>query len=162
MVNSLPEVVHEFPPIIDKIKAVLTIPEKGVLFTYKGKVYAPDTENVPTELLVHENVHIVQQGEDSDGWWDKYLTDKSFRLLQELEAYATQYLFVKLRTTAKQYEPYLDTLCEIVSSEMYGGLINASQAKTRLRLLAKQIQEFAENNQKNNPEGGTVVNEPHL
>lgn len=68
--------------------------DKGNVFTYGDVVYAKDP--IPGHLAVHESVHIKQQDLiGKDAWWEKYFTDRLFRMREEVEAYRAEYLDMK-------------------------------------------------------------------
>lgn len=133
-------VKEEFPPNYEKIKGRFDLTGKAPLFCYGDTVYNPYKAQLRQDLLVHEAVHVKQQGatkEEWDKWWDKYLDDNEFRLSQELEAYVEQYKFIKSVTKTETSDKFLDVFAEILSSAMYGNMITTSQAKTKLRKLYK-------------------------
>lgn len=120
----------EWPPNIDKIKMVFPVDEFNPVFTYKDVLYNPTGLPVPEDLVKHEEVHEKQQKLiEVDNWWNMYLTDKSFRLSQEAEAYREQYRFIKEKMNRKARMPILKELSKNLSSKLYGNLISTKQAK---------------------------------
>lgn len=137
--NVLPQVINSYPPNIDLIRKHLNVPEEGIVFTYNGKIYSPHAKELPQHLLLHEMVHVKQQGNDSDSWWNRYLTDIEFRLEQELEAYTEQYLFLKMVNKTSTSHEWLFILSEQLSHPVYGFNLTRPQAETKLRIRAKHF-----------------------
>jgi hypothetical protein len=80
------------PPVYDLcVKKFGVDFNQGFVFTYGDTVHTKFP--LPSDLIVHESVHIKQQGTKPEEWWDKYLADRDFRLSQEVEAYSAQYQF---------------------------------------------------------------------
>lgn len=128
-------IIEDFPPIWDKVIAAGMRPNPDtVLFAYAGAIYAPRAKNISNDLLVHEGVHLDQQGDDADAWWDRYIQDAYFRIDQEAEAYAEQYDFlchdIKDRN---QRNMILHRMAIQLSGAMYGNVITHSAAKTMIK-----------------------------
>ena len=124
---------NEFPPNIKEIKKYFNLPE-NVVFTYRNILYNPSGVLIDDFLHCHEFIHSQQQGDDPDDWWNKYFTDKHFRLDQELEAYRAQYQKVKLKINDRNgLHKYLFNLAADLSSEMYGNLISFSVAMEKIK-----------------------------
>ena len=81
---------REFPPNFKQIEAMFDLSKKNIVFTYGDTIYNPYGGVIPPHLVVHEHTHTIQQGDNPDGWWKKYLTDDKFRCSQEVEAYQNQ------------------------------------------------------------------------
>ena len=133
------EVRVEYPPniqsILNEFKVSKEFIEKnGVVFTYGIVLYNPAGRTIPHHLMEHEKVHQKQQlAIGIEEWWAKYLKDKDFRLAQELEAYRTQYQFIKERVTNKIAKDVLTQLSLDMSSELYGNMIEYSKAENLIR-----------------------------
>jgi hypothetical protein len=122
------QIISDFPPNIDKIRAVLT-PDASAVFTYGNTIYAPqglDPNDKP--LIAHEKVHMKQQGQAIEHWWDRYLADANFRLWQEVAAYHRQYQVAKRRLHPKMRPMYLKVLAGFLASSMYGNLVTVDKA----------------------------------
>jgi hypothetical protein len=94
------KVIHSFPPNYDRITEIFPSVkmEHTVIFTYGDTIYDPypdTTREIQDHEEIHEAKHSEQQGNDPEGWWNRYLTDRDFRTQQEVEAYHSQYEFVK-------------------------------------------------------------------
>lgn len=127
------EIRNEWPPNIDLIRLALPVPEHAT-FCYGKYLYNPSGKKVPEEIIYHESIHERQQGNDIDGWWARYLTDKDFRFNQELEAYREQYqLLKKAGMRGKILEYALDSMAEALSGEAYGSLLSFGSARCKIR-----------------------------
>ena len=129
------EVIVDYPPNIDKIDAKLHVKAlRGIIYTYDGKIYAPDGANLSYDLHEHERVHVRQHAAfgGSDPWWERYLEDVEFRLDQELEAYRVQLAYINEHYNRKQRRDMLDFIANSLASSMYGNLLSR---KAALKLL---------------------------
>ena len=119
-----------YPPNINKIRERFGEIPNSVVFTYGDILYAPKGKNIPKNLRVHEKVHMKQQGDDPEGWWDKYLTDVDFRLEQEVEAYKKQFGFYRSTCKIKSRIPlFLNRIAKDLSGSIYGNMIGFNDAK---------------------------------
>lgn len=131
------EIIKDYPPNYERIKEVLN-PPLTACFTYGDKIYFPLYEDkFPPDLMVHEEVHVKQQTNPAE-WWDKYLTDKQFRQDQEVEAYATQFNWIKNRTNVKTASKYISILAEHLST-IYKLDIDWHKAHSLIRHKAKEL-----------------------
>lgn len=107
--------------------------ENGNVFAYGNKIHS--NSELSPDLYVHECVHIRQQRTfgKPELWWKKYLSDKSFRKEQEIEAYREQYWFYKSRVKDRNTQArFLHRLSTELSSVLYGRIVSYNEA---LRLL---------------------------
>jgi len=140
---SKPEVVHDFPPNVEKIATVLgyAMSTHGVVFAYDGKIYFPqgaDGETIlPEDIFVHEAVHHRQQDEfgNVEAWWDEYLADIRFRLDQELEAYRAQLAYIDEHHNRDSRRWYEKELAKQLSSSRYGNILSQKKALKALRAI---------------------------
>lgn len=117
------EIVKTKPPIYDKAHEQFGVEwDDGVIFTYGDKIHCK--YDLSPQKVVHESIHVQQQGQNPEAWWKKYFEDKEFRLNQEMEAYAAEFLFLKDKikdrnelTRAKW------SIAQDLASPMYGSLI---------------------------------------
>ena len=122
------KIVRGYPPNYDQIKKKFN-PKDGVVYTYGDTIYAPNTNEIPPDLMMHETTHSLQQKKTSPKeWWDNYLKDSKFRLSQELEAYRTQYKFIKGAYNRKNRRGLLQKISKDLSSNLYGGVITNEDA----------------------------------
>jgi hypothetical protein len=82
-------------------------------------------------------VHIKQQGDNPKEWWDKYLTDKKFRLEQEVEAYGIQFASLKSVVRDDISKQFLTRFAVVLSSPMYGSMLSLQEAESKIRNYAK-------------------------
>ncbi len=121
------KVVKDYPPNFEKIKAVFPVRDNTV-YTYRDVIFAPKVDfDLPDDLIAHESVHMLQQGEDPAGWWDLYLVDPEFRFRQELEAYKVQYK-AYLKSGHRDQFQFLLTIARDLSGELYGNMTSLSEA----------------------------------
>lgn len=138
MENNPMIVINDFPPNIDKIKKVFNLEGRKPVFTYGNVLYNPFNGNITEELFEHESTHTRQQGKDIEGWWNKYLTDSTFRTIEELEAYSRQYIaYCKNVNDRNKRAVYLHQICSDISSEIYGNMIEYKEAMRLIRKCTK-------------------------
>lgn len=115
--------VSEFP-FLERYKAQFAIVEDEVAFPYKGKIYS--NKKLPNDLIEHEKVHFKQQDEIGDDVWiEEYLSNPSFRLKVELEAYRHQLsLYTPLVRSL-----LLGNIAKVLSSPMYGNIVTYQEAR---------------------------------
>lgn len=131
----------DFPPNYALIATVFVNCEVHMpIFCYGDTIFNPFKREIGPDLEVHEAVHSKQQGNNPDAWWGQYLTDETFRLEQETEAYGEQYvLAIKVGVRGKMLDWVKEKCAQGLSSELYGSLINYGQAESRLKKYAKSI-----------------------
>lgn len=123
------KILQSYPPNIDQIKEHFN-PSPTAVFTYAPNIYSPSTIDLPIHLQVHEQMHLSQQGDNPQDWWDNYIKDPQFRLDQEVEAYRAQYK--KLSNNMKnltKLERELAFLIIDLSGPMYGYMVSLKEAK---------------------------------
>lgn len=127
---------NEFPPNYQFIKDYLPLTGYQPIFCFGDTIYNPHKVDIPEDLEWHEMVHSQQQGGKPDEWWIRYCTDAKFRLEQETEAFARQWLFVK-KHIPKATKDALDDFASILSSSLYTIGMSSNQCKTLIRLTAQ-------------------------
>lgn len=108
----------------------------GIVICYGDTFYCKG--QIPPPVFVHELEHVKQQEKiGKDLWWDLYLSNTSFRLTQETEAYRRQYQFVcdNILDKNQRFE-FLYEMARILSSKMYGNMVDFSEAQ---RLISNNI-----------------------
>lgn len=125
------EIVYDYPPNYDAISKVFDIKDKpGIVFTYGFKLYVPGGKGVEIDrhLMIHEETHARQQAEMGiEKWWEHYLSNQSFRLTSELEAYRNQYRSMG-SLSLSQRRGYLDHIVKDLSGAMYGNVVSQEDA----------------------------------
>lgn len=127
------KIVEDFPPNYEIIVLALGAQPKA-LFCYGNIIYNPSKRTITPDLEAHEMIHQEQQGSDIGGWYARYLTDREFRLSQELEAYGRQYLFAKEHVQDKKLLEWAkESMAFALSGESYGNLIGYGEAESKIR-----------------------------
>ena len=129
----------KYPPNYDLVLASgFEIPDDAI-FTYGNAIYNPSGREIEADIMVHEKVHTVQQGNDPYGWCNRYLTDAELRFESELEAYATQLKFCKeIMPNEKMVDWRLDQMASALSSD-YQLDITFGEAKSKIRNKTKHL-----------------------
>jgi hypothetical protein len=133
------KISKEQPPNYEKILKFFDVKDENVVFAYGDTIYAPNGGDIPEHLVVHEVRHSKQQGTDPEGWWDKYLVDAEFRLEQEVQAYASQYVYIKRLYKTSTADQFLDKLASDLSSKIYGNIVIFDKARSRIKHFAKNM-----------------------
>lgn len=130
-------VTSENPPehILSMIQANGMHPTITTVFTVGDTIYVPSGNlNLEYHLVAHEKVHCIQQGNDPEGWWARYVEDQYFRIEQEVEAYAAQYRAIcKNVLDRNQRSKVLFDLAGYLASPIYGSVIGRSDARMMIK-----------------------------
>lgn len=115
-------------PLLKRYKKVFPEIEEHTIFAYDGVIYTD--QELPKHLIVHETRHLRQQeAMGLEKWVDKYLTDVSFRLQMEVEAYQVQ---VRSIADREHRNKVRIQSARALSSPLYGSIITMEEA---LKLL---------------------------
>jgi hypothetical protein len=123
-------VVHGIPPNYAKVVAVFPeARQAGSIFTYAPKVYFTGKGELSRELKVHEHVHLVRQFEAGgpEAWWERYLVDPTFRLVEELHAHRAEWLAYQRRHGPG--ERYLRLVASRLAGPFYGNMVSLELAR---------------------------------
>lgn len=131
------KIKNEYPPNFNMIQMYLPLGDSKPIFCYGDTIYNPFEQEVTKDLEIHEEVHQKQQGNNIEEWWGRYLAEPEFRLQQEIEAYGTQYAFVKQITHGELREWLKEKMAQALSGEMYGSIISYQKAESAIRNYAK-------------------------
>lgn len=127
------KIVHEYPPNIEKIRAVFTLTD-NVVFTYGDTLFNPNRGEISQPLMRHEETHCKQQGDNPEAWWERYLGDAQWRVQQEIAAYRAQYKAAKkLYHDRERRHAYLSRLASDLSGPIYGNVIGFTAARTAIK-----------------------------
>ena len=126
------KVVAGRPPNFEKIAAVLPAAHGDkVLFCYGAKIFAPGGGPLSAWITAHEEVHCRQQGDDIEGWWDKYLADPQFRFTQEVVAHRREWrVWMSTATRNRnQRRAFMSVIGARLAGPLYGRMIGFSGAR---------------------------------
>ena len=130
------KISNEYPPLFDRIDAYFKIKENRYqpVFCYGDTIYNPFNVKITDDLVTHESVHSVQQGENPEAWWDRYLADAEFRLSQEVEAYKAQYKYIVANVPDRNYVAKVLFIMSLhLGGKMYGNIVPVSKAATLIK-----------------------------
>src|SRR5690349_933124 len=98
--------------------------DRGVIITYAPLVHCKDNLDKFPEKIIHESVHLEQQGKNPQAWWDRYLVDPYFRLEQEVDAYGAEvrWILKNVKDRNRRYR-MINQCASDLSSNMYGYII---------------------------------------
>lgn len=118
------------PPMFDEIDAAFHVKGKEVIFAWGDKIYNPQNIEVGDELMAHEMVHGMRQGDRVEEWWRRYLYDKAFRLAEEAPAHRAELQVLLRRARGRNDRRYYTKhVAGKLASPLYGGLITPAKAK---------------------------------
>ena len=127
------QIVVDFPPNIDAIRKRFLLSGREI-FAYGDKIYSPGSDTLPDELIRHEEVHERQQGDDPEGWWERFLRDDAFRLSQEMEAHIVEYQTIcKTVLDRNERVKVAAHIAHKISSWTYGRMITYRKAMDIIR-----------------------------
>ncbi len=128
-----------YPPNIAQIRAAFRI-TGAEIFAWGGVIYNPSGNPLSRSLIEHEKVHFRQQEEHGgpSAWWDRYISDRAFRLDAEMEATIVEFRVYSEDNGRPARRRHLDLLAKRLSSPMYGGMITRKAAKVRIKSGAIQ------------------------
>lgn len=124
-------VVPEFPPNYAEIVAAFPgIRGRQPIFAWGDVIYNPHRIQIPPELVAHEQVHAQRQGVSPALWWQRYIADLRFRLMEELLAHAAEYRFIAESPDSNRHarRAALKAIAQRLASPLYGSLISARDA----------------------------------
>lgn len=129
------EIKIGYPPNYQEIKNAFSLGKtKGIIFSYFPYIYNPDNITIPDDFLYHEQIHLdIQKEIGAKKWWDKYLSDESFRYEQELLAYGKQHQYSKNIFKRKEVDDRLDFFASVLSDGVYGKNKTYHEVHSQLR-----------------------------
>ena len=129
-------ILNEQPPNLLQIQMAGMRPQFDTLFPWSPDFYNPSGVDIPADIMIHEAVHIRQQGKNPQAWWDKYILDKGFRLEQELEANKWQYKFIcKIKKDRNERARALVAIARNMAGAVYGNMITTNKAIEEIKKL---------------------------
>ena len=124
-------IVGQKPPNWDLLVKTFKVKWEETVVTYGNNIYS--SKPLPKDLQAHETIHVQQQSENTEEWWDKYIKDPEFRLSQEIEAYRGQMKYIKGCVKDRNIIDKARTkLAGVLSSAMYGECITFTRAYQQL------------------------------
>ena len=127
---------HLPPPNFEAVRARFPLANRrGVYFCFGDTVYVPwpSGRELDAGNLVHEGVHSERQGADPFGWWDRYLTDREFRLEEERLAYRAELLFRGQPPCSRPLRrQWVKRISHMLASPLYDLGITVARAKELL------------------------------
>lgn len=133
------KILNEQPPVSDiwkRAHELFEIDDSGTVYAWGDTIYNPAGIHLPDEIVIHESVHSRQQHAmgGPSMWWEKYLTDATFRAAQEAEAYYAQYrAYCSTHKDRNQRARYLHEISSIFSSPMYK--LGMTRAEAAMRIV---------------------------
>lgn len=124
----------EKPPIYERLVKAFGINwNRGVIIAYGDTIYCK--RKLTQAKIVHEKTHLKQQaGMGVEAWWDKYIEDPQFRLLQEIEAYTNEIEWIKDNIyNMHERKALVDKIVLDLSSSMYGSIVTQEEAYNLLQ-----------------------------
>lgn len=139
------QIVNTPPPNYEEIRK--HFPEadynKGVLFTYGDTCYC---KSITPDLVVHEETHVKQQGDNPKEWWARYFVDVDFRLAQELEAYQNQWKWIENNIKDRNAKfKTLHNIASTLSGKLYGNFIPYYEVIKRIKNIHESISTTSNN-----------------
>lgn len=128
-----------WPPNIDAIAKVFPLARRKqtIVFAYEDAIFNPWSIDLPIWIRMHEGEHGARQMGHPEEWWERYLTDKQFRLQEELFAHAAE---LKSRSEAlpsrQQRRAALADIAGKISGALYDNMINDRTARVMLKSMA--------------------------
>ena len=125
------QIIVDYPPNYDRIVARFPIVPKlpGVIFSWGYRIYNPTGGKIGPHLLRHEGVHGQRQGNDIEGWWDRYIEDQKFRSDEELAAHRAEYGWWVENAPRNERRQALKHIAKRYSGPLYGTGVNAKLAQ---------------------------------
>lgn len=128
------EIKHEKPEIYKKLHDRFGVNwDDGIIIADAPHIYCK--YDISPEKIVHEMVHIKQQTKmGKELWWQLYLSQDTFRLEQEVEAYRSEYSFLKRHVKDRELlHKLLLQISKHLSSEQYGDILTEIDARKLIR-----------------------------
>ena len=125
-------IVHEFPPIYNKLVSKFHIGgNRNVIFSWGYAIYNPYRITIPECLLYHEAVHGSRQVKHGiEKWWEDYIEDKDFRLVEEALAHTAEYKSLIGANSSRQVRRRtLVQVAKRLSGPLYGKMVSTKEAK---------------------------------
>lgn len=124
---------HEYPPNLAQIETAFGPVGPTVIFTYAPHIYVPNGDRLSKPLIAHEEVHLRQQCDDPEMWWERYLADPEFRFQEELEAHRAEWATARrIIRDRNRSARILTAIARRLASPLYGSLVSFREAKAAI------------------------------
>lgn len=127
------KIVKRPPPnaeAIEKVFPGVTSGTRPIYFCYGNTIYNPHGKPIVPSIIAHECVHALQQARmGEEHWWALYLTAKTFRFEQELDAHRAEYEHFRANNNRAFSRRYLRDISERLAGPLYGSLATRTHAK---------------------------------
>lgn len=128
------EIVHDYPPIYDRIlQRFPAIAGKAVFFAWGDIIYNPKGVAIPPFIVRHEEVHAARMRGDILGWWERYLDDDMFRLTEELAGHLAEIDALSENTNRQRRRQLLKQTARRLSNPIYGYRLTRHEATELLK-----------------------------
>ena len=113
---------HSFPPNFDAIDKRFGITKNNYhpIFAYYPAIFNPYRTLIGPELVAHEEVHGMRQRGDPAQWWERYLIDDDFRLVEEMFAHIAEYEVIATGWPRQHRRRLQDHIVRRLCFPMYG------------------------------------------
>jgi hypothetical protein len=120
------------PPNWQRIADTFPVDWNSIIIAYYPNIHCG--VEVSNQKQAHEEIHLSRQRDlGVDLWWEYYLTNPSFRLNEEVEAYKVEVAWVKENiATRNQRRFLLDKIYSDLSGSVYGFICSYDEAKRML------------------------------
>jgi hypothetical protein len=130
------KIIFDRPPLFDEIDARFHIAGQPVIFAWGERIYNPQRIHIGPELMAHETVHGLQQGNDIEGWWRRYIDDTAFRLEQEIPAHQAELRVLWETGNRQDRRRALKRTASRLAAPLYGRMITPARARQILNGVA--------------------------
>lgn len=128
------KISHEKPFIFNILTQTFGVKwEAGVAIAYGDTIHC--FNGIGPDVVAHESVHLRRQKElGPEEWWIRYIEDKHFRMIEEIEAYRVQIRWLKDNVKEKPLlMKCIKKIQEDFGSPMYGFKLDPITIRRMLR-----------------------------
>lgn len=124
------KIIHSRPPNFDIIRKAFPLANRwGIIFAYGDTIYVPSGNELPPELIAHEEVHGERQLKMGvDAWWDEYIKSVSFRYEEELLAHRAEYAKICEIGSRQVRRSSLKVIAKKLSDPLYDNMTTQKKA----------------------------------
>jgi hypothetical protein len=128
------KIVRDFPPNYVAIALAFDLRGRKPVFAWWDVIFNPHGIEIGPELMAHEALHADRQKRwpgGAEAWWQQYIADPRFRLMEELLAHVAEYrAYLETNGDTRQVRRVvLARLATRIASPLYGNLISVRDAK---------------------------------